>query len=530
MTTRVGDVGMMVGIWLLFTHTGTFNIAEISASAADGRLAPLVVTVAAVLLFAGAVGKSAQFPLHVWLPDAMAGPTPVSALIHAATMVAAGVYLVARSYGIFVHSPEAMLTVAVIGGLTALFAATVATVMTDFKAVLAYSTISQLGYMMLGLGVGGFVAGVFHLLTHAFFKALLFLTAGSVSHATGTLEIHEMGGLRRKMRLTFWTFLIGALALAGIPPLAGFWSKDEILVAAYGSGHPVLFWMAVGAAFLTAYYMTRLTCLVFLGRPRDVHRFEHAHEAPRVMAGPLVVLASLAALAGLPGSPVAGCWLGRFLDFSRSVPGLAAAGHAAAHAAGHTAGAAQAAAHAAHTAHAAGPVLPVALGAALLGIAAGYVLYGTRLIDRAVLIRAFRPVYTLLKSRYYLDEVYGSLLVRPAVRLAELCGVFDLRVIDGAVNGVAAAAVEASRAARRFDDVVIDGAVEGVAAAAVEASRAAGQFDDVVIDGAVNGVAAGAVAGGRTLRRVHTGQVQGYMAAIYAGAALALAALVWMLL
>lgn len=494
MTTRVGDVAMMIGIWLLFTQTGTFNIADITRSAAEGHLGPAVITIAAVLLFAGAVGKSAQFPLHVWLPDAMAGPTPVSALIHAATMVAAGVYLVARSYGIFMHSAEAMLTVAVIGGFTALFAATIATVMTDFKKVLAYSTVSQLGYMMLGLGVGGFVAGVFHLVTHAFFKALLFLTSGSVSHAVGTFEIHEMGGLARKMKVTFWTFLAGAAALAGIPPLAGFWSKDEILLAVFGSGYHVLFWMAVATAFLTAYYMTRLTCLVFLGRPRDRHRYEHAHESPLSMTGPLVVLGALAVVAGLPGSAWMGHWLGHFLDFGHTLPGLSAAGH-------------DAAAHAAHGAAghgAAALVMPIAIGSAVLGILVGYAVYGLRLVRRESLIRAFRPIYTLFKNKYYVDELYQVLFVRPSVRLAEMCGIFDNRVIDGLVNGVGAVTVETS--------------------------AAAGEFDNIVIDGAVNGLADGTVAAGRQLRRAHTGQVQSYMVALYAGAAVSLLALLWFLL
>ncbi len=505
MTTRVGDVAMMIGIWLLFAQTGTFNIAAITHAAANGVISPAVTTIGALLLFGGAVGKSAQFPLHVWLPDAMAGPTPVSALIHAATMVAAGVYLVARSYGIFAPSATALLAVAVIGGFTALFAATIATVMTDMKKVLAYSTISQLGYMMLGLGVGGFVAGIFHLVTHAFFKALLFLTAGSVSHAAGTLEIHQMGGLSRKMKTTFWTFTAGALALAGIPPLAGFWSKDEILAEAFRSGHTVLFWMAVVTAFLTAYYMTRLTCLVFLGRPRDKHIYEHAHESPRVMTVPLVVLGVLAVVAGLPGSPLLGGWLGRFLDFEWSLPGLVslnpmAAGGVGAVAAGRALeGAAEAGAHGG------APVLPIALGAAVLGILVGYAVYGLRLVRRESLLRfwAARPLYKLLKNKYYLDEVYSFLFVRPAVRLAELCGLLDDRVIDGAVNGV------------------------GAATAGLSAS--AGEFDNVVVDGAVNGVAAGTMAAGRQLRRAHTGNVQSYMVAIYAGAAVSLALLLWLL-
>jgi NADH-quinone oxidoreductase subunit L len=497
MTTRVGDVAMMIGIWLLFSQAHTFNIAEITRLAGAGEFSPAAVTLGALLLFGGAMGKSAQFPLHVWLPDAMAGPTPVSALIHAATMVAAGVYLVARSYGIFLHAPQALLAVAVVGGFTALFAATIATVMTDMKKVLAYSTISQLGYMMLGLGVGGFVAGIFHLVTHAFFKALLFLTAGSVSHAAGTLEVHQMGGLSRKMKTTFWTFIIGGLALAGIPPLAGFWSKDEILVEAFRSGHSVLFWMAVVTAFLTAYYMTRLTCLVFLGKPRDKHVYEHAHESPRTMTGPLVILGMLAIVAGLPGSPLMGGWLGKFLEFNRSLPGLVSLGPESAGAAQAVEGAVEAAGHGG------GTVLPIALGAAVLGIFIGYGFYGLGMVRRESLIRAFRPIYSLVKNKYYIDEIYSAVFVRPAVRLAELCGLIDNKVIDGAVNGVGAVTVEVS--------------------------AAAGEFDNTVVDGAVNGIGSGTVAAGRQLRRVHTGYVQSYMVAIYAGAAVSLALLLWFL-
>ena len=488
MTTRVGDVAMMIGIWLLFSQTGTFNIVETTQAVAGGQLSLAVTTVGALLLFGGAIGKSAQFPLHVWLPDAMAGPTPVSALIHAATMVAAGVYLVARSYGIFLGAPDALLTVATIGGFTALFAATIATVQTDMKKILAYSTISQLGYMMLGLGVGGFVAGTFHLVTHAFFKALLFLTAGSVSHAAGTLEVHKLGGLAKKMKVTFWTFMVGGLALAGIPPLAGFWSKDEILLETFVTGHPVLFWMAILTAFLTAYYMTRLACLVFFGPPRDKHVYEHAHESPRSMTGPLVVLGVLAVVAGLPASPFMGKWLVKFLDFGQTLPGLMTGGGPTLAAAGTEGG---------------GIVLPIALGAAFLGILIGYAVYGTRQIRRESLIRAFRPVYLLLKNKYYIDEIYLAVFVRPAVRLAELCGLFDNKVIDGAVNGVGNATVAVS--------------------------AAVGEFDNTVVDGAVNGVASGTMATGQRLRRAHTGLVQSYMVAIYAGAGVSLAVLLWFL-
>jgi NADH-quinone oxidoreductase subunit L len=268
------------------------------------------------------------------------------------------------------------------------------------------------------------------------------------------------------MKVTFWTFMVGGLALAGIPPLAGFWSKDEILLETFITGHPVLFWMAVLTAFLTAYYMTRLACLVFFGPPRDKHVYEHAHESPRSMTGPLVALGVLAVVAGLPASPLMGKWLVKFLDFGRTLPGLMTGG-------GHTL--------AAGGTEGGGIVLPVALGAAFLGILIGYAVYGTRQIRRESLIRAFRPVYLLLKNKYYIDEIYLAVFVRPAVRLAELCGLFDNKVIDGAVNGVGNATVAVS--------------------------AAAGEFDNTVVDGAVNGVASGTMATGQRLRRAHTGLV-----------------------
>ncbi|MBI3979080.1 MAG: NADH-quinone oxidoreductase subunit L [Chloroflexi bacterium] len=266
--TRFGDLGFIIGFLILFALSGTFDIHEIEELAEAGKIGGTVFTIAVLGLFAGAVGKSAQFPLHVWLPDAMEGPTPVSALIHAATMVAAGVYLVARMFPLFEHAPAAMTTVAVVGGFTALFAATMGIVMNDIKKVMAYSTISQLGYMMLGLGVGSVVAGIFHLFTHAFFKALLFLGSGSVIHGTGTQNMDEMGGLRQYMPATFWTLWFASLSLAGIFPFAGFWSKDEILAVTFHKGQYVLFGMALLGAFITAFYVTRMMLLTFYGKYR----------------------------------------------------------------------------------------------------------------------------------------------------------------------------------------------------------------------------------------------------------------------
>ena len=266
--TRIGDVGLLIGMILLFWQVGSFEYDEIFQAVSDGVISQGMITLTAILIFIGAVGKSGQFPLHTWLPDAMEGPTPVSALIHAATMVAAGVYLVAAVFPLFEASEAALMTVAIVGAITAIFAATIALVQTDIKRVLAYSTISQLGYMMLALGTAGYVAGVFHLTTHAFFKALLFLAAGSVIHAVHTQDIEKMGGLWKKLPKTGLLFLIGTMAISGVPLLSGFFSKDEILISTWNAGHPVLFTLAVITAFLTAFYMFRLFFMVFMGKSR----------------------------------------------------------------------------------------------------------------------------------------------------------------------------------------------------------------------------------------------------------------------
>ncbi|MFH1483174.1 MAG: NADH-quinone oxidoreductase subunit L, partial [Chloroflexota bacterium] len=305
LVTRIGDLGFLLAIIFFYLKTGTFDIEELHALAVAGTLGGVVLTWGALGILAGAVGKSAQFPLHVWLPDAMEGPTPVSALIHAATMVAAGAFLVARTFPLFEPSPQALTAVAVIGGFTALFAATMGLVMNDIKRVIAYSTISQLGYMMLALGVGGFAAGIFHLFNHAFFKALLFLGAGSVNHATHTFDMRRMGGLRRFMPWTFVTFVIASLSLAGIFPLSGFWSKDEILSVAWDDQR-LLFWVALIVVFMTALYMGRAIFLTFGGEykggeapagEQSAHEAQ-PHESPPVMVLPLIVLAVAAILTG----------------------------------------------------------------------------------------------------------------------------------------------------------------------------------------------------------------------------------------
>ena len=277
--TRIGDVGLFIGMILIFWHAGSFEYDAIFKAIHTGDLSPSMITITAILIFIGAMGKSGQFPLHTWLPDAMEGPTPVSALIHAATMVAAGVYLVATMFPLFSASAVAMQTVAIVGAFTAIFAASIGLVQTDIKRVLAYSTVSQLGYMMLALGSAGYVAGIFHLTTHAFFKALLFLAAGSVIHAVHTQNINKMGGLQKKMKVTGALFLIGTLAISGVPLLSGFFSKDEILAAAWMNGNYFLFVLAVIAAFLTAFYMFRLYFLVFTGKRRRRKRCMN-HLAP----------------------------------------------------------------------------------------------------------------------------------------------------------------------------------------------------------------------------------------------------------
>src|SRR4051794_14630180 len=308
--TRIGDVGLFIGMILLFWETKSFEYSVIFHSVETGSIPTSMITLIAILIFIGAVGKSGQFPLHTWLPDAMEGPTPVSALIHAATMVAAGVYLVAALFPLFLASPTALLTIAVIGAFTAIFAASIGLVQTDIKRVLAYSTVSQLGYMMLALGSAGYVAGVFHLMTHAFFKALLFLAAGSVIHAVHTQNIEEMGGLWKKLKLTAPLFLIGTLAISGVPLFSGFFSKDEILIAAWEGGHPVLFLLALAAAFMTAFYMFRLFFMVFTGEARSP--LKNVQESPSTMTYPMVLLGVLAIVAGYVQTPFnhnLGAWL-----------------------------------------------------------------------------------------------------------------------------------------------------------------------------------------------------------------------------
>jgi NADH-quinone oxidoreductase subunit L len=424
--TRIGDFGFLAAILLIFFNTGTLDINQLHSMAIAGTLAGTTLTWAAIGIFAGAVGKSAQFPLHTWLPDAMEGPTPVSALIHAATMVAAGVFLVARTFPLFEHSTQAITTVAVVGGFTAIFAATMGLVMTDIKRVLAYSTISQLGYMMLGLGVGGIAIGIFHLFNHAFFKALLFLGAGSVNHATGTFDMRKMGGLRKIMPWTYATFLIASLSIAGIWPLAGFWSKDEILASALEK-QPVLFVLAMITVFLTAFYMFRVVFMTFGGKYRGGGEEAHGkpHESPPVMVMPMVVLAILAVVSGfwnVTGNFSAFMGHGETQSFSQGFFGILT-----------------------HS-------LPwVSLILAGLGILLAYAIYSAKWLSAEKIGSMLKPLYNLFLHKYWLDELYEKVFVGKVLVGGFFAGLqgFDVYGVDGAVNGVASGTIATGRALRK---------------------------------------------------------------------------------
>lgn len=517
--TRIGDVGFLIGILVLFANTGTFDIPELHELAIAGAIAGTTLTWAMLGIFAGAAGKSAQFPLHVWLPDAMEGPTPVSALIHAATMVAAGVFLVARTFPLFVNSLTAVTVVAVIGAFTAIFAATIGLVMTDMKRVVAYSTISQLGFMMLGLGAAGIgvahelaaghftteeaalvaakaatAIGIFHLFNHAFFKALLFLGSGSVNHAVHTFDMREMGGLRKYMPWTYFTFLLGSLSLAGIWPLAGFWSKDEILVVAW-EHQRLLFFIVLIAVFMTAFYIFRVIFLVFEGEYRGNKHAEeghghaseehgvHLHESSLVMVGPLVVLAVLAVFSGF--------WnVGRGFD--------AFMGH------GETrsfiGGLFEVFTH---------PLPWISLLVAASGIFTAYAIYKAKWLPAEKIGQTFKPVYITLSKKYYLDELYEN-VIASTIFYRYIFAFFqkvDTYVVDGIVNGIGYGVRSF------FNKYVRDGLfrlfqyTDGTRIPEKDETLKKHWWQ---VDGAVDGVANAVVSGGRVGRRMQTGQLQLY--------------------
>ena len=394
LTTRIGDVGMMLGILLLWSHAHTFEFTELQAKLPTLGLSTGTLALIGALIFAGAVGKSAQVPLHVWLPDAMEGPTPVSALIHAATMVAAGVYMLCRVSWLILPSETALWLIAWIGGITALMAATIAIAQNDIKRILAYSTLSQLGYMVMAVGLGGPTQAMFHLTTHAFFKGLLFLGAGSVIIALHhEQDIWKMGGLWKKTPITFWTFLIGTLALAGVPPLSGFYSKDEILLLAF-ERNSMLFIMAAVTAFLTAYYMGREVFVVFLGKPRDQHAYDHAHESPWVMTLPLIFLAALSIIAG---------WYSK-------VPNFLGPPHEAER----------------HSLLLTGGLILVPLFGFLV---AAKIYWKTEPSDAPVKA-ALGKLWTLVENKYYFDELYHWIIQYVQGTIAIVCDVFDRWILQ----------------------------------------------------------------------------------------------------
>ena len=420
---RIGDACFLLGILFIFTHFGSGEFTAINQAISAGFIGPGFATLVAVLLFVGATGKSAQIPLYVWLPDAMEGPTPVSALIHAATMVTAGVYMVSRMNLLYSLSGTAAEIVAVIGALTAVYAATMALTQNDIKRVLAYSTISQIGYMFIGCGVGAYAAGMFHLYTHAFFKSLLFLCAGSVMHAlSGELNMKKMGGLRKYLPITYPTFLIGAIAIAGIPFFSGFFSKDAILTQAFASGNYFVWTLGIMGAVLTAFYMFRLIFLTFHGEERlDPEVKKHLHESPRMMTVPLVILAFFSIIAGYVGLPVViGEKLNIFQNFLEPV---------------------MVKAHEAHPSiQTEWFLILISVAVAVTGIFIAYVFYIRNPRIPGQLRNQFPGVYRLLFNKYYVDEIYNAAFVKTTVRGSEIVyDNFDLKVIDGALNGTAAA-------------------------------------------------------------------------------------------
>jgi NADH-quinone oxidoreductase subunit L len=466
---RVGDLGFFIGILILFSSYHTFSFDAIFANIADGNLpfgSEAWLTAAGILIFMGAVGKSAQFPLHVWLPDAMEGPTPVSALIHAATMVAAGVYLVARIFVML--TADAMLVIAVVGAVTSLLSATIALTQNDIKKVLAYSTVSQLGYMIMSLGVGAYAFAFFHLVTHAWFKACLFLGSGSVIHAMHhEQDIREMGGLKNKLPKTYYTFLISTLAISGVPLTSGFLSKDGILAGslAFGdlTGHWLIPIIGFVVALLTAFYMFRLVFLTFHGEPRNKEKYDHAHESPAVMTLPLIILAGLSVFfwyTPLPHDAQAGWFLQDWVQTPHTVV-PASASYEFMQNPGSPAGGTDGITHspmyeeAMHHAHY--PALILSLAMAGLGILLAFFMYKWKFISPDLLSKMFKPLYKGSLNKWYIDEIYEVIAVKSTLAFSRFLSLFDNKVIDGMVDGSAKVTKIFSWAGGKFDSIVVDG-------------------------------------------------------------------------
>jgi len=490
-TTRIGDVGMMVGILIIYAVTGSLDFIDIYAAVADGEnngLSGTLLTIAGVGIFLGAVGKSAQFPLQVWLPDAMAGPTPVSALIHAATMVAAGVYLAARMFPIF--TPDALGYIAATGAVTAFGAAIIAVVQTDIKKVLAYSTISQLGYMMIGVGCGAPWAGMLHLTTHAFFKACLFLGSGSVIYAMHhAQDLKDMGGLRKKMPITFATFVIATLALAGIPLFSGFVSKDAILFAALNDHSYWIFGFGFAAAFLTAFYMTRMVVLCFFGKPRNQEKYDHAKESPWPITLPLVVLAVLSFYI---------FYSGHFADdFFRTPAGQAQFAEVQSNSAAYLSVGEVEEPHA-HP----GWFTMLAWTLGPLGIVLGFLVFGRGKRDEKSRVMP-KPLQDYAENLAYMDDLYDGGVVPAVHRAAAACDWADAKVVDGLVNF-------SGRAGLFLGDV-------------------SGDADQIVVDGAVTMTAEVTQGVGAVVSAAQTGRVRNYLAGALGATAVAVVGVVFWL-
>ncbi|MFH1263043.1 MAG: NADH-quinone oxidoreductase subunit L [Pseudomonadota bacterium] len=487
---RIGDFGFLIGIMtLLWTMGLALDIWSVDFTVLRAHAALFThhtifgmsaVTFATLMLFVGATGKSAQIPLFVWLPDAMAGPTPVSALIHAATMVTAGVYMVARLSFLFDLAPFTLTVIATVGGLTALFSATIGLVQNDIKKVLAYSTVSQLGYMFLACGVGAYASDIFHLSTHAYFKALLFLGAGSVIHAMGgEQDIRKMGGLKSKIPVTYWTFFIATVAIAGFPPFAGFFSKDEILWQAWNRSW--VFWgMGALGALLTSFYMFRLLFLTFYGECRASEEVKHhIHESPLSMTVPLMILAVLSVVGGW-------LWWPAFASVSEAFPEWLSSSVIVHHVEG------------SHTTEML--LASISVGIAAVGCFAAYRFYRVAPSIPVALAKRNEGIYRTLLNKYYVDELYAKTVVAGTRRFSDLCAWFDSVIVDGAVNG-------AGWLLRIV--VFVDGT-----------------FDRWVVDGLVNLIGSRTIALGRRMRQIQTGQIQTYLGALAAG--LAAVMIVWM--
>lgn len=491
LVNRVGDLGFFIGIMILWMQFSTLTFDGIFGAIGSGNIpfdSNAWLTAAGILIFCGAVGKSAQFPLHVWLPDAMEGPTPVSALIHAATMVAAGVYLVARTFPML--TADALMTIAYIGAITSFIAATIAIAQNDIKKILAYSTVSQLGYMVMGLGVGAYTAGVFHLVTHAAFKAGLFLASGSVIHAmhhalhhqhdhhTDAQDIRHMGGLKNKMPITFWTMMIFTLAISGVPLTSGFLSKDEILAGTLAfstfTGHSIIPIIGFVVAGMTAFYMFRMMIVVFFGEHTDKQRSEHIHESPRVMTIPLIVLAALSFFAFYsfnPFSASSGWFYEKITTPVVAVPESVAAAST------------EEFVEEVHHQHTLAMILSVSIAG--LGILIAFLTYYWKKISADAVANKLAPVHRFLSNKWYFDELYDATAVAATIGAAKVMAWFDNTIIDGIVNGAATVT--------RIGSVI------------------SGKFDSIVVDGMVNFTAYTAGFFGMLLRTVQTGKLQTYI-------------------